>query len=278
MPGRLAVCSWSLQPATPGELVALLAKTGIRNVQLELDPLFGDPAAWSGTGELLRENNITVISGMLRCAGEDYTTLESIKETGGIAPDATWEQNLANFRKGAEIGAQLGLKLVTFHAGFLPHETDAGFPKMKNRLDTLGSIFAEKGIALGLETGQETADELAALMRCLDGNKDNNIGVNFDPANMILYDKGDPVAALRTLAPWLRQIHIKDATRTKVPGTWGEEVPTGSGDVDWGRFFEALRELRYAGDFAIEREAGTQRVDDICTAREFLGRFFIIPT
>ena len=51
-----------------------------------------------------------------------------------------------------------------------------------------------------------------------------NIGVNFDPANMILYDKGDPVKALHVLAPWMRQVHIKDAKRTKIPGTWGEEV------------------------------------------------------
>lgn len=270
MPGRLAVCSWSLQAANPAELAGRLAATGIHNIQLALDPLRENPAVWGGIENLFAKNNIIIISGMLGCVGEDYTTLESIRRTGGIAPDATWGQNLENFREGAAIASRLGLKLVTFHAGFLPHKTDAGFPKMKARLDAVAALFSEKGIALGLETGQETAAELAELMHEL-GN--GNIGVNFDPGNMLLYDKGDPVGALRTLAPWLKQIHIKDARRTKTPGTWGEEMPAGGGEVNWDAFFATLRELKYTGDFSIEREAGAQRVADIRAGREFLGKF-----
>ena len=63
-------------------------------------------------------------------------------------------------------------------------------------------------------------------------------------------------------------MHIKDARRTKVPGTWGEEVVVGTGEVDWPAFFATLRELNFAGDFVIEREAGTQRVADIRAAKE----------
>ena len=96
--------------------------------------------------------------------------------------------------------------------------------------------------------------------------------MNFDPANMILYDKGDPIAALRTLGPWIRAVHIKDARRTKVPGTWGEEVTVGTGEVDWRAFFATLRELNYTGDFVIEREAGSQRVADIRAARDVVAK------
>jgi sugar phosphate isomerase/epimerase len=96
--------------------------------------------------------------------------------------------------------------------------------------------------------------------------------VNFDPANMILYGKGNPIAALRVLGPWIRQVHIKDARRTKVPGTWGEEVAAGTGEVDWQAFFATLRELNCKGDFVIEREAGTQRVADIQAAREMVAK------
>jgi len=96
------------------------------------------------------------------------------------------------------------------------------------------------------------------------------VGVNFDPANMILYDKGDPIEALRTLGPWIRQVHIKDATRTKIPGTWGEEVVAGTGEVDWPAFFAALDQVGFKGDFCIEREAGNQRVADIRAARELI--------
>jgi sugar phosphate isomerase/epimerase len=89
---------------------------------------------------------------------------------------------------------------------------------------------------------------------------------------MILYDKGNPIAALRVLGPWIRQVHVKDARRTKVPGTWGEEVTVGTGEVDWAAFFATLRELRYTGDFVVEREAGSQRVADIRTAREMVAK------
>ena len=93
------------------------------------------------------------------------------------------------------------------------------------------------------------------------------MGVNFDPANLILYDKGQPLDALRTLAPWLKQCHIKDAKRTRTPGTWGEEVPVGTGEVDWPAFFQQLQQLQFTGFCCIEREAGSQRVADIRTAR-----------
>ena len=267
---RLAVCSWSLQPTSPADLVTKLESTGIRRVQLALDPVRETPGVWGETASLFHQKGITIVSGMFGCVGEDYSTLETIRMTGGIAPDATWEQNWNNIRATAALAQQLRLKLVTFHAGFLPHEeTDPNFAKMLRRLAETADVFQATNIALGLETGQETAPVLVRLLQKL---KRPNVGVNFDPANMILYDKGDPIAALRVLGPWIRQVHIKDARRTKVPGTWGEEVAAGTGEVDWRAFFAVLRELKYTGDFVIEREAGSQRVADIRTAREMVAK------
>ena len=134
----------------------------------------------------------------------------------------------------------------------------------------MADLFGKQKIILGLETGQETAPVLVQLLERLDRT---NVGVNFDPANMILYDKGDPIDALRGLGPWIRQVHVKDARRTKAPGTWGQEVAVGSGEVDWRAFFSTLEQLNYTGDFAIEREAGTQRLEDIRTAREIVKQF-----
>jgi sugar phosphate isomerase/epimerase len=129
-------------------------------------------------------------------------------------------------------------------------------------------VFQAANIVLGLETGQETATVLVQLLQKL---KRPNVGVNFDPANMILYDKGNPIAALRVLGPWIRQVHIKDARRTKVSGTWGAEVAAGTGEVDWRAFFATLRELNYTGDFVIEREAGGQRLADIRAAKSVVA-------
>ena len=267
---RLAVCSWSLHPTNPQDLITKLQGTGIHRVQLALDPLRESPGVWGETPALLRQNGITIISGMFGCVGEDYSTLDTIRATGGIAPDATWEQNWKNIQATATLAQQLGLKLVMFHAGFLPHdEKDAQFVKMLGRLSQIADVFKAANIELALETGQETAPDLLHLLQQL---KRPNVGVNFDPANMILYDKGNPIAALRTLGPWIRSLHIKDAKRTKVPGTWGEEAIVGTGEVDWPAFFATLRELKYTGNFSIEREWGNQRVADICAAKEVVTK------
>ena len=267
---RLAVCSWSLRPANPQELSARLQETGLRRVQLALDPLREFPALWGATGRLFQQQGLSVVSGMFGCVGEDYSTLESIKVTGGLLPEATWEQNWRNIQATVPLAASLGLKLVSFHAGFLPHEaSDPRTVLMRERVRRVADLFAKEGITLALETGQETAATLAEFLVQLNCA---NVGVNFDPANMILYDKGNPIEALRALGPWIRQVHVKDANRTRVPGTWGEEVVVGTGQVDWKDFFATLSALNFTGDCCIEREAGEQRVKDIQAARAFLTK------
>ena len=265
---RLAVCSWSLQPETPEALVADLREIGIPRVQLALDPLRETPETWGKTGELFRAEGIGIVSGMFGTIGEDYSSLDTIKETGGVVPDEHWDANWANIQSVADIAAQLGLKLVTFHAGFLPHEeSDPGFAKLLGRITQIADAFDAHGIELGFETGQETAETLRLFLEKLNRP---SVGVNFDPANMLLYDKGDPIDALEALAPFLKQCHIKDATKTREPGTWGAEVTVGTGEVDWPTFFATLSKLGYDGDCCIEREADDQRVADIRTAREFV--------
>lgn len=267
---RLAVCSWSLRPTSPADLLDALAAIGISRVQLALDPLRENPSVWGQFAEQARARGVTIVSGMFGTVGEDYTTLETIKRTGGVVPDATWDANWRNIQAVAGIAAQLGLRTVTFHAGFLPHdEGDPAFTKLLDRIERMATLFGKHKIDLGFETGQETADTLASFLRRLNRP---NVGVNFDPANMILYDKGDPIAALRTLGPWLKQCHIKDAKRTRVPGTWGEEVTVGTGEVDWPAFLRALATLGYRGNLCIEREAGEQRVADIRAARLHLEK------
>ena len=122
-------------------------------------------------------------------------------------------------------------------------------------------ICADVGVGLTLETGQETADDLAKMLTNLPG-----VYVNFDPANMILYGKGDPVKAVKTLAPWIRHIHIKDAKYARIPGAWGEEVEWTKGEVNADAFIAALKEIGYDGCLAVEREAGDDRPGDIARA------------
>ena len=157
---RLAVCSWSLQPADPHQLIEGLRAIGILRVQLALDPLREQPE-WADTGALLHQAGIEIVSGMFGTVGEDYTSLDSIHRTGGLVPDATWEENWENVQANARLAHQLGLKLVTFHAGFLPQdEACPEFEKLQHRIRLVADVFAAQGIDLAFETGQETAQSL----------------------------------------------------------------------------------------------------------------------
>ncbi len=201
------------------------------------------------------------MSGMIAPIGEDYSTLESIRRTGGVVPDATWDANQKMVEAIAALAKRHRLPTITFHAGFIPHGgTGALFNKVVERVGHIADVLSDAGTALLLETGQETAEDLEVFMEAC-GRP--HLGVNFDPANMILYGKGDPIDALRRLRPWVRQVHIKDATASNDPTQWGSEVAVGSGEVDWDAFIGVLRDTGYAGDLVIEREAGATRVDDI---------------
>jgi len=264
---RLAVCSWSLQPADPAELIGQMQQLGMDKIQLALDPLWADEK-WSDAGRQLADAGIAVVSGMFGCEGEDYSTLETIRQTGGIVPDATWETNWSNIQKVVKVAEHLGLDLVSFHAGFLPEEpSDPSYARLADRVVQIANLFAGAGIDLGFETGQEDA---ATLKGFLDRMGKPNVGVNFDPANMILYAKGDPVESVKILMGSLKGVHIKDATKTLTPGEWGAEVPVGTGEVDWVSFFAALDAGDYEGYLCIEREAGGDRVTDINTAANFV--------
>lgn len=265
----LTVCSWSLQPANPAELLARLRETGLNRLQIALDPLREQPEAWGGFSTLAASEGVELVSGMFGCLGEDYSTMESIRRTGGIVPDETWDENQKRIREVARLAGVMRLPLVTFHAGFLPHHhSDASYATLIERLRAVAGEFDRYGVELALETGQETAETLAGFLSDLSCK---NVGVNFDPANMILYEKGDPIAALRRLLPLLKQCHVKDARKTQVPGMWGEEVPVGTGEVDWSAFARVLNSANYQGHCCIEREAGVERVRDIRTARDYLS-------
>ena len=265
---RLGVCSWSLRPETGAQLLDSVSRLGLPKIQLALGPVVEDPSAFGDVIQRLRDQGVAIASGMLEAVGEDYSTLDTIKTTGGVRPDEHWPATLERGRKVAALAGAEGLSLVTLHAGFIPHQaSDPARAVVLDRLRTLADVFGEQGVRVGLETGQETA---ATLLDALGELDHENVGVNFDPANMILYGMGDPVDSLELLADHVVQVHAKDATPTETPGTWGSEVPLGTGAVDWNRFLEVVMSLGRPVDVVIEREAGDARESDILAARRRL--------
>ncbi len=270
-PKQLAFCSWSTRPETPSELIERCEQTGIKRVQLGMRPLYTMPDAWADAPRQFADAGIEIVSGMFAARGEDYSSLARIRKTGGIVPDETWEGNWEDLQQVAAFGKELGLKLVSTHAGFIPEdENDPKFPVVVDRIQKMGDLFKEAfGGELMLETGQETADTLLTFLGAV-GRP--NVGVNFDPANMLIYRMGDPVDSMRKLMSRIGQVHIKDAVRGGPDDERGAEVRVGEGEVDWPAFVAALVEAGYTGNLVIEREKGEQRVEDIRRAAEFITR------
>lgn len=255
-PLAIGVCSWSLQVTSVPELKGFVDRLGIDVVQIAC----GDPhhASWS-EGDAMpaaaKAAGFRMSGAMLGFPGEDYTTPLTIERTGGFGDPATRPERIERFKWALARTKELGLADLMLHAGFIP---ESGSPARKPFLDTLaqvGDLAKSAGVTVAFETGQESATLLRAT---LDDLKSPNLKVNFDPANMLLYDMDDPLKVLDLLAPDIRSVHLKDANRPTVKGTWGEEVPLGRGQTNTKAFVKALKRIDYRGPLCIEREAGSQ--------------------
>ena len=257
MNNPVGLCTWSLKN-NPFDVVEVLKASGLKLLHLELVALeiFRIP---------IQEHEIGISCTMLAFPQEDYSSLDQIRETGGIVPDDCWALNRKLVVDAIERTAELGVAYLSFHAGFMDHTNAESYREFCSRMVELADVAARFGIMVLLETGQERASDLRVF---LEEMNHPFLGVNFDTANMILYGKGDPIEALQVLAPWIKHVHIKDATPAAEPGEWGEEVPWGEGEVDPVEFIQTLEALGYTGALAIEREAGRQRREDImCAAK-----------
>lgn len=256
-PFAIGVCSWSLQVRSIPELKSFLDQLGIDVVQIAC----GDPhhASWDegdALPEVARRAGFRMVGAMLGFPGEDYTTPQTIRETGGFGPKHLRAERRQRLEWALQRTRALGLTDLMFHAGFIP---EPGDPERKDFLDTLAraaDLASRYGVTIAFETGQETAQ---LLRLTLDELRCPNVKVNFDPANMLLYDMGDPIEAVRILGPDIRTVHAKDAFRPKQKGTWGEEVPLGHGAVNIRLWVKTLYEVGYRGPLLIEREVGSQQ-------------------
>ncbi|GAB4551753.1 MAG: sugar phosphate isomerase/epimerase [Phycisphaerales bacterium] len=261
---RIGACTWSLRATDLDHTLAMIrTNIGVSAVQLALDPIIDAGLPTERVQASLEQHGIRAVSAMMAPVGEDYSTPDSIRRTGGFLPDSTWDDNRRRAALIARAAHKLGIPLVTFHAGSFLRPDDTLSTHMLERVRTITDIFNDLDIRVALETGHEPATH---TMDMLDALGRDGAGVNFDPANIILYDRGDPSEALATLMPRVVQCHVKDARPPAHAGEWGTEVPVGSGDVDWNDIFAQLDKADRCIDLLVERESGDARVADICTA------------
>lgn len=187
-----------------------------------------------------------------------------------------------------DLAADLGTRVVTTHIGVVPPRCDGVFQAMRDACRELGDYAASRGVSFAVETGPEPATTLAGFLEAVDSP---GLGVNLDPANLVMVCADDPVAAVFTLGPHIVHTHAKDGIQiqpcdpVRVYGAFAEggfgalveetgelfrEVPLGQGAVDWPSYLEALTAVGFKGFLTIEREVGDNPEDDIRQAIRYL--------
>ena len=158
--------------------------------------------------------------------------------------------------------------------GFIPENPyDPNFPGFCRAVRVVAEHLKRNGQYLLFETGQETP---VTLLRCFEAVGCENLAVNLDTANLILYGKANPVDALEVFGKYVRNLHAKDGCWPVNGHDLGVETPIGEGRVDFPAVFRKLHELGYDSWITIEREIeGEQQIRDILSAREYLQSIMV---
>jgi sugar phosphate isomerase/epimerase len=190
--------------------------------------------------------------------------------TIGIVPETTREARVAALKRGADFAVLVKVPSITTHAGFIPESpSDPLYPGVVAALREVAQYCQERSLEFWLETGQETP---VTLLRAIQDIGLPNVGLNYDPANLLMYGKANPLDALDLVGHLVRGVHAKDGEYPTNGRELGVEKPLGEGRVNFPALIGKLRALGFAGAVSIEREiSGARQLADIRSAAEFLA-------
>lgn len=269
---EIGVMFWA--GADPAETLRGVKALGVRCGQLGIPgdcDLAGAAEAWR---RALAAEEFTIVTVFCSYLGESYADIPTVQRTVGFIPPATRAGRELRTLEVSDFAAAIGVASIACHAGFIPEDHhDADYIAVRELVRRICDHASRHGQTFALETGQEPARSLLAFLT--DAAREN-LRINFDPANMILYGTGDPIEALGVLAGRVISVHAKDGNwpPKDVPGALGTEMPLGQGAVGMERFLAKLRETGYRGTMNIERECEdrAQRLADIRMGVELLTR------
>ncbi|UCC67610.1 MAG: sugar phosphate isomerase/epimerase [Armatimonadota bacterium] len=218
---------------------------------------------------LISDSGVTVTSVAAIYAGESYADVETVRRTVGLLPQSTRSARIEDTKLCADFTHEVGAPNVSSHIGYIPEDrAEPDYEGLASAVREICDHLEPRRMNFCLETGQETADLLKQFIA--DVGRDN-LKVNFDPANMIMYGTGDPIAALSLLAPWVRGVHCKDGEWPEAAGRLGGEKPLGQGQVGVERFIAKLKDIGYEGPLTIEREvSGEEQMRGFFAAKRLL--------
>lgn len=218
--------------------------------------------------DVIKETGTNVSAICASYPGESYRDIQTVTDTVGLRPPAMREERIKLTLRIAELGRDLGAPILTCHIGVLPKDENSPlYQGMLQAVQEIADALSEKNMSFALETGQETAGEMKHFLELV---ARENVGVNFDPANMILYGTGKPIEAVEVLKDHILHVHVKDGTWPTEAGKLGTETRLGEGEVNIPAYVAKLKEIGYTGPLTIEREAGTTRIADIRASKKML--------
>lgn len=272
---KIGTCVTLSAPEQLAASLSVLRENGFDSCQL----MAWEPALWTEenavrTKELLQEYGVTVSAFWCGWEGPKVWDFYDGQLTLGLVPPEYRVQRIRNLCDGADFARLLGITDVVTHMGFIPENpNDPNFGSFCVAVRTVAEHLKENGQFLLFETGQESP---VTLLRCFERVGCDNLGVNLDTANLILYGKANPVDALDVFGRYVRNLHAKDGLYPVNGHDLGRETRIGEGKVDFRALFVRLHELGYDAYVTIEREiSGGQQLLDILDAKAYLERLIL---
>lgn len=251
---------------------SLIKKYGFDSCQL----CSWKPSAWTDENaellnELTKKYGVTISAFWCGWTGPSVWDFYEGQRTLGLVPPEYREQRVKELCQGCDFAKKLGVTDVVTHMGFIPESPyDSQFIPFCDAVRRVAQHAKANGQYLLFESGQETP---VTMLRCFETVGCDNLGVNLDTANVILYGKANPVDALDVFGKYVRNIHAKDGFYPTNGHELGRQTKIGEGKVDFRALFKKLHELGYDRYVTIEREIeGQKQIDDIIFAKKYLEK------
>jgi L-ribulose-5-phosphate 3-epimerase len=266
---RLGVTIGVVGKSTPEEAIAKVHAFGLPTCQVHVGMAPASLAA--PLKEALAKYHVEATAVMTLGPGRMVWDFYDGPRTIGIVPPATRAARVDALKRASDLGKVCGIRAVHTHCGFIPENpNDPLYSQTVEAIRDVAAHLKANGQTFLMETGQESP---ITLLRAIEDAGLDNIGVNLDTANLILYGKGEPVGALDVIGKHVRGLHAKDGLYPVDPKKLGEEVPIGRGKVNFPEAIRKLHQLSYTGPITIEREtSGAQQEADIRASIAFLNR------
>lgn len=264
---RLGVVTSVVGRSTPETGIKTVHDLGLPTCQVHV----GDapPSLAAPLKEALKKYNVEATAVMTLGPGRMVWDFYHGPQTIGLVPPDTRAARIDALKRASDLGKQCGIGAVHTHCGFIPEDpNDPLYPQAVKAIHEVAGHCRANGQLFLMETGQETP---ITMLRAIEDVALDNLAVNLDMANLILYGKGDPVAALDVIGKHVRGTHAKDGLYPTDPKKLGKEVAIGQGRVNFPEAFRRLHDLNYTGPITIEREiSGPQQQADIRASMRFL--------